>query len=140
VNNDKEVGMTRYIGVIDGGGDVWGVTLPDIDGCVGAGATPEDAIESVTIALREVAAHARSAGHDLPKPRGLLKIVASGEYGTSPLTALIPLMLDRGRTVRANVTFDAGLLDSIDDEAKLRGLTRSAFLASAARDKIEAGR
>jgi metal-responsive CopG/Arc/MetJ family transcriptional regulator len=42
--------------------------------------------------------------------------------------------------VRANVTFDAGLLAAIDTEAGRRGLTRSAFLASAAREKIEARR
>lgn len=132
--------MTRYIGIIDGQGDVWGVTLPDVEGCVGAGATVEDAIESATIALREVAAHVAAASHALPSPRSLVEIVATGEYGDAPLTVLIPLMLDKGRTVRANVTFDAGLLDSIDEAARLRGLTRSAFLASAARDKIEAGR
>jgi len=41
----------------------------------------------------------------------------------------IPLVTDAGRTVRANVTFDAGLLDAIDTEAKRRGLTRSAFFS-----------
>jgi predicted RNase H-like HicB family nuclease len=132
--------MTRYVGIIDGEGDVWGVTLPDLDGCVGAGATPEEAIESATIALREVAAHLWARGLTPPPPRALTAIIATGDYGDAPLTALIPLMLDRGRTVRANVTLDAGLLDSIDEAAKLRGLTRSAFLASAAREKIEAGR
>jgi hypothetical protein len=51
---------------------------------------------------------------------------------------MVPLLLDKGRTVRANLTLDAGLLEQIDAEAELRGLTRSAFLASAARDKIKA--
>jgi len=45
-------------------------------------------------------------------------------------------MIDDGRTVRANLTFDAGLLRAIDVAATQRGLTRSAFLASAAREKI----
>jgi hypothetical protein len=49
---------------------------------------------------------------------------------------MILLLLDAGRTVRANLTFDAGLLSLIDAEASRRGLTRSAFLASAARDRI----
>ena len=132
--------MVRYVGIVDGANDIWGVTLPDIDGCIGAGTTPEEAIESATIALREVAAHVVSAGGNLPAPRGLIEIAATGDYGDAPLTVLIPLMLDQGRTVRANVSFDSGLLDTIDDAARLRGLTRSAFLASAAREKIEAGR
>ena len=36
----------------------------------------------------------------------------------------------------ANTTLDAGLRELVDSEVKRRGLTRSAFLASAARDKI----
>ena len=46
-------------------------------------------------------------------------------------------MLDAGRPVKANLSLDAGLLDPIDEAAERRGLTRSAFLASAAREKIE---
>ncbi len=42
-----------------------------------------------------------------------------------------------GRTVRAKISLDAALLDAID-AAKERGLSRSAFLASAAREKIMA--
>jgi len=33
-------------------------------------------------------------------------------------------------------SFDPGLLDAIDDAAKSRGMTRSAFLASAARREL----
>ncbi len=39
--------------------------------------------------------------------------------------------------VRANVTFERGMLRAIDEAARRLGVTRSAFLASAARDKIE---
>ena len=49
---------------------------------------------------------------------------------------LLSVILDAGRTVRANLTFDAGLLEAIDEEAENRGLTRSAFLASAARERL----
>jgi PIN like domain len=50
----------------------------------------------------------------------------------------IPLLLDSGRTAPANVSFDAALLDATDAAAKERGLSRSAVLASAAREKIMA--
>ncbi|RUV56524.1 ribbon-helix-helix protein, CopG family, partial [Mesorhizobium sp. M1A.F.Ca.IN.022.02.1.1] len=43
-------------------------------------------------------------------------------------------------SVRANLSLDAGLLAAIDTEASRRGLTRSAFIASAAREKIEGQR
>jgi len=49
----------------------------------------------------------------------------------------IPLIEDEARTVRANITMDAGMLRAIDDIAKRRGLTRSAFLADCARREIE---
>ena len=62
------------------------------------------------------------------------KMIGEGESAV-----MIPLLIDPGRTVRANVSFDAALLDAIDAAAKERGLTRSAFLASAARGKIMAG-
>jgi hypothetical protein len=48
---------------------------------------------------------------------------------------VVPLIIGAGRAVQANLSLDAGLLAAID-EAAARGLTRSAFLASAARAKI----
>jgi len=51
---------------------------------------------------------------------------------------MVPLVLDKGRSVRANLSIDAGLIEAIDAEAKRRGLTRSSFLASAALDKLMA--
>ena len=44
--------------------------------------------------------------------------------------------MDGGRSRRINVTMEAWLLEAVDGAAKVRGLTRSAFIASAARDKI----
>jgi predicted RNase H-like HicB family nuclease len=116
----------------------WGVRFPDLDGCVGIGSTPDEAIESAAEALRDVAAHKRKGGFPLPQARTLAEILASNEIGQGQTPVLIPLLLDSGRSVRVNVTIDAGLIDSIDHAAKKRGLTRSGFLASAAREKIQA--
>jgi hypothetical protein len=52
--------------------------------------------------------------------------------------AIVPLLLDAGRPAKANLSIDAGLLAAIDDAAEARGLTRSAFLASAARRRSKA--
>jgi HicB_like antitoxin of bacterial toxin-antitoxin system len=79
------------------------------------------------------------AGFDKSRASTLTEIVASGEIGEGESAVMVPLLIDSGRTVRANVSFDAALLDAIDAAAKERGLTRSAFLASAARGKIMAG-
>ena len=99
-------------------------------------ATPEAAISDAAEALRDVVAHKRDGGFPVPKASSLTDILASGELGEGESAVMIPLLVDSARTVRANVSFDAGLLEAIDSAAKERGLTRSAFLASAARGKI----
>jgi predicted RNase H-like HicB family nuclease len=131
--------MTYYVGVLDGSGGVWGVRIPDNPGCVGGGATAEEAIADAAGALRDVLAHKREGGFGAPRPSTLSAIVASGEIGEGESAVMIPLLLDSGRTVRANISLDAALLDAIDAAARERGLSRSAFLASAARDKIMEG-
>jgi predicted RNase H-like HicB family nuclease len=117
---------------------VWGVRIPDFPGCHGGGATPEVAVSDATRALREFAAQMLADGETIPAPRSISEIqdelAAQGEPGGG--TVYVPLLLDRARAVRANISLDAGLLEAIDAEAKRRGLTRSAFLASAAIDKI----
>ncbi len=134
--------MTDYIGILDGDGDVWGVRIPDLPGCHGGGTTAEAALADAIAAAREWVEHHRIAGLGLPSPRNLAEIAAAENLDASAgeMAVVVPVLLDAGRTVRANVTFDAGLLAAIDTEAGRRGLTRSAFLASAAREKIEARR
>jgi predicted RNase H-like HicB family nuclease len=126
----------NYVGVLDGSGKVWGVRFPDLPGCVGGGESPEAAIADAAAALRDVAAHRRGADREAPKPSTVEEVRASGEVGPDESLVLIPLVLDSGRTVRANLTFDAGLLAAIDEAAEQRGVSRSAFLADAARDKL----
>ncbi len=131
--------MTQYIGILDGKAKAWGVRLPDLPGCYGGGATPEAAIADAMSAAREWIAHREAKGEAAPKPRTMAQILKAGEIDTAQneTAVMIQVVLDAGRTVRANLTFDAGLLAAIDAEAARRGLTRSAFLASAARERLE---
>ncbi|MFN0193595.1 MAG: type II toxin-antitoxin system HicB family antitoxin [Aestuariivirga sp.] len=128
----------NYIGILDGGGKVWGVRFPDIDGCVGGGATPEAAIADATKALRDVLAHKQSSGAAIPKASSIAEIVKCEKLLRGESIVIVPVVLDAGRTVRANLTLDAGLLDAIDTAAKRAGVTRSAFIAGAAREKLDA--
>ncbi len=81
----------------------------------------------------------------LPTPRtidGLLEDpqVKATIEAVGPVSFIqMPVLLDAGRSVRADISLDAGLLEVIDAAAKRRGVTRSAFLASAAREKIGQG-
>jgi hypothetical protein len=89
-------------------------------------------------AARDWIGHREAKGEAPPKPRTIAQISKECEIDTANNEAavIIPVALDAGRTVRANLTFDAGLLAAIDAEAARRGLTRSAFLASAARKRL----
>jgi hypothetical protein len=81
-----------------------------------------------------------SAGHRVPLARSIDAVlrdedVAASIEGGAVLFA-VPLLADAGRTVRINISLDKALVDQIDTAASARGLTRSAFLAQAAREKI----
>jgi predicted RNase H-like HicB family nuclease len=128
----------NYIGILDGKGSVWGVRITDIDGCVGGGKTPEAAISDVTQALRDVLAYKQANGVAFPKASSIVEILKNEKLSKSESTVIIPVVLDAGRSVRANLTLDAGLLEAIDIAASQSGVTRSAFMANAAREKLEA--
>ena len=131
--------MTNYIGILDGSGKVFGVRIPDLPGCYGGGATPEAAIADAMSAAREWIAHRETNGESAPKPSAMAQILIAEtiDAAQNEAAVIVPVVLDAGRTVRANLTFDAGLLDAIDSEAARRGLTRSAFMASAARVQLQ---
>ncbi len=63
------------------------------------------------------------------KARSMVQILKAGEIDAkrNEAAVMVPVVLDAGRTVRANLTFDAGLLEAIDAEASRRGLTRSSL-------------
>ena len=134
--------MRNYIGILDGRDDVWGIIIPDWPGCHGGGATMDAAIADATSALREFAAHRPATGEPMPEPRTPEAIRADPEYQFAfegPVTfAVIPLVLDKGKPVRANLSIDAGVLEAIDEAARRAGVTRSAFIVSAALEKLGA--
>jgi predicted RNase H-like HicB family nuclease len=133
--------MAYFVGILDGQKSVWGVRVPDLPGVYGGGASPEEAIADAISAARVWAAHQRAAGYALPKPRSVRAVLADAESAFDAVggesAVMIPLIVETGVTVKANVSLDAGQLAAIDAEAERRGLTRSAFMASAALEKIE---
>ena len=78
-------------------------------------------------------------GERLPEPRSLQDIEADpslAEWREGASICFVPVVLDKGSPRRVNISLDYGLLQAIDNEAKRRGMTRSAFLSSAARNEI----
>jgi len=94
----------------------------------------------VVSAAREWADFRAAKGAVLPPARPLGEILHDEGTDLQPgeIAVMIPVLIDSGRPVQANLSLDAALLKDIDEAAKARGLTRSAFIASAAREKIAA--
>lgn len=135
--------MARYIALIDGEAGAYGAAFPDCPGCTAMGDTMDETIANAAEALREWMDDRQTATIGLPQPRTVEALRLDPEIAADmaqAIVASIPLLLDSGRSVRANLSLDAGLLAEIDEAARERRLTRSAFLASAAREKILAGR
>ena len=134
--------MARYVALIDGEAGAYGVVFPDAPGCTAMGASQDEALNDAADALAEWIADELADGRPAPEPRSaevLLKerdVAAAIKSGA--VLASVPLLLDTGRLARANISLDSGLLAQIDEAARQRGVTRSAFLAAAARDKIKA--
>ena len=132
---------TQYVAVIEKEPDsAFGVWFPDVEGCFSAGDTLEEAVANAAAALRQHTEALESAGRYLAAARdvdGVLRdkdVKAAVKKGAVLFS--VPLLADAGRTVRINISLDKGLVDQIDAAASKRGLTRSAFIAQATREKI----
>jgi predicted RNase H-like HicB family nuclease len=133
--------MTRYLAVVEEGEDAFGVYFPDAPGCTAMGGTQEEALDNATEALAEWMSDEIADGRPAPRARSYAELLKAGDYdlGRGGAIAMVPLLLETGRLARANISLDSGLLADIDEAADRRGVTRSAFLAAAAREKIKAG-
>lgn len=134
--------MARYVAMIDGEPGFYGVVFPDAPGCTAMGNSMDEALASAAGALREWIEVRAAKGFAAPEARSLDALRNEPEVvealAEGAILASVPALIDAGRPVKANLSLDAGLLQAIDAAAKARGLTRSGFLASAARSKIEA--
>jgi predicted RNase H-like HicB family nuclease len=137
----KEAQMARYFAILDGKPGAFGVSFPDLPGCVAMGKDENEAYSNALDALAEWVRDARMDG-DAPKPRPIEELRRDPDVietlAEGGAFIAVPLVIESGRPVKANISLDAGLLDAIDSAAKEAGLTRSSFLASAAREKIRA--
>ncbi|CAN7567217.1 type II toxin-antitoxin system HicB family antitoxin [Neorhizobium sp. LjRoot104] len=130
--------MKYFIALVHKDGDsAFGISFPDLPSVFSAADIEDDltanAIEALRLWAEDAALPAPSSYEELMSRNSIRAELAKGAF-----LARIPFIEDDTRVVRANVTFEKGMLDAIDAAAKERGLTRSAFLASAARKDIEA--
>jgi predicted RNase H-like HicB family nuclease len=130
--------MANYIGLIhkDAESD-YGVSFPDLPGCITAGTTLDEAramaVEALALHLKGLAEDGEAA----PEPSSLEEIM-SGADNKDGVAVLIPAPAAAIKSVRINVTIPSDVLDEIDQYAERNGFTRSGFLAQAARKAMSA--
>ncbi|MCJ2092639.1 type II toxin-antitoxin system HicB family antitoxin [Methylobacterium sp. J-072] len=128
--------MTPYIGLIHPpiGASEWGVTFPDVPGCVSAGPSFEAAVDSAREALSGHLTMLASEGLPPPSARTLAELRADPTVAEDLDGAMVQLVAPRrvpGERVRVNIMIDKGLLRLTDEAAEAKGLSRSAFIEAA---------
>ena len=131
----------RYVSFIHRDRDSgYGISFPDFPGCVSVGDTVDNAVRHGCEALAFHVEGLSDDGEPVPRRRAIEEIKCDpdlADWRRGADIVLVPLLLDRGSSRRVNISLDRGLLEAIDDEARHRRMTRSAFLASAARRELE---
>ena len=129
--------MRQYIGLIhkDAGSD-YGVSFPDFPGVVTAGRSLDEARAMAEEALAFHIEGLIEDGEPVPKPSSLEKVMGDPESHTG-VAILIGVKPVAPRAVRVNITLPEDVLAAIDGYAERHGLTRSGFLAKAAKRAIE---
>jgi predicted RNase H-like HicB family nuclease len=112
----------------------WGVQFPDLPGCFSAADELDDVLanasEAVSLYLE---------GEKPPKPSSIeaIRAMVTDDLAEGAFLLAVPYLTSNSRPTRVNISLDRGMLDAIDMAAANRKLTRSAFLAEAARNEIE---
>jgi predicted RNase H-like HicB family nuclease len=125
--------MRQYIALIhkDPGSD-YGVSFPDLPGCISAGATLDEARAMATEALALHLEGLAEDGEAVPEPSSLEQVM-SDLVNRDGVAVLIAAPSPAIKSVRINVTMAADVLEEIDRYAEQQGFTRSGFLAEAAK-------
>ena len=137
----RENRMQHAIAIVHEEEGRFGIAFPDFPGCISGGRSLDEAVVRGSEALAAHVAVMAEFGDPLPRLRGRADILADPEAAEAAADAVlvaVPVDLP-GRAVRVNVSLDEHLLKRIDASARAAGQSRSAFLATAAEDKIRHG-
>ena len=115
-------------------GSEWGVTFPDLPGCVSSGETFEAAIEGGREALSGHLAALRADGDPVPPARSLAELSADPEAREMLDGSLVQVIVPRpvpAARVRVDLMIDATVLRLTDAAAEARGMSRASFIEAA---------
>lgn len=129
--------MRNYIGLIHKEADSdYGVSFPDLPGVVTAGTDLDDARRMATEALAFHIEGMIEDGETIPEPSSLDSIMADPD-NRDGVAILVSVAMPARKAVRLNITLPEDVVKDIDAYARTHGLTRSGFLARAAKREME---
>jgi predicted RNase H-like HicB family nuclease len=130
--------MLSYIALIHKDADSdFGVSFPDLPGCVTAGASLDDARKMAAQALALHIEGLAADGEQIPEPSSL-EAIMSDKDNRDGVATLVDVPEDLGKTVRINLTVPEYALVVIDQTAKAAGMNRSNFMVQASTGCIRA--
>lgn len=131
--------MRAYVAVMHKEEDSeYGLSFPDFPGCVGAGATAQEAVDDALEALTGHIELLVEEGQAVPEPSSVDDVMGSGE-AVGGTIVMVPAPQVSGKTVRVNITMPDDDLADFDKYCKINYLTRSGFILSACRQMIAVG-
>ena len=132
--------MSRYTVLIDGKAGDYGVIFPDLPGCTAMGATIDEALRNAVESLRHWVGIVSARGKDIPEPRSPDAIRADArfadDFAAGATLGSVMLVRKLGRTVKANLSLDSGVLAEIDATASRLGISRSAMVEKLAEERL----
>ena len=129
--------MKSYIALIHKDPDSdYGVSFPDLPGCVTAGRDLDEAKAFAEEVLSLHVAGLADDGEAVPEPSSL-EIVMADKSNRDAVAVLVAAKGLAARAVRVNITVPDDMLARIDAYAEQHGMTRSGFLVHAAKREME---
>jgi predicted RNase H-like HicB family nuclease len=110
--------------------------FPGVPGCVAVGEDLEELALVAADALQRHLEACRDRGDAVPPALSLDAAKAHEEARGAECFLAVPADLEEGSAVGCEITLAAGLWEQVDRHARMRGLTRSGFLAMAARREM----
>jgi predicted RNase H-like HicB family nuclease len=125
--------MGQYIGLIHKEADShFGVSFPDFPGVATAGTSLDDARAMAEEALTFHIEGLVEDGEAIPEASSLEDVMTDPE-NRSGVAILVAVKTEAPKVIRVNVTLPGAILEQIDRYAEAHGLSRSGFLAQAAK-------
>lgn len=115
----------------------FGVQFPDLPGCFSAADEIEDVIPN---AIEALSLWFEDEDQVDPSPVEAIRLRVADDLAEGAFLVMVPWIGRNSKPARVNISLDRAMLDAIDTAAGMRRLTRSAFLAEAARNEIEGRR